>query len=122
MILADTSIWIDHFRGKENKLHDYLNRGVVLMHPFVLGEIACGNLKNRRQVLTLLANLPAAMQASDREVLDFIEKRSLYGRGLGYVDMHLLAATALTPDTQLWTLDSRLNKIAGEMEIVFPGL
>lgn len=115
MILADTSVWLDHFRGKENRLHECLDRGIVLMHPFILGEIACGNLKNRRYVLMLLSKLPSAEKALDKEVFDFIEKRSLFGRGVGFIDMHLLAATTLTPHARLWTLDTRLRDIAGEM-------
>lgn len=117
MILADTSVWIDHFRGKENRLKECLDRSIVLMHPFILGEIACGNLKSRKYVLTLLSKLPTAIKASDTEVLDFIEKRSLFGRGIGYIDMHLLAATALTSDARLWTLDTRLRETAGELAL-----
>jgi hypothetical protein len=117
MILVDSSVWIDHFRGKENSLRVHLEREEVLMHPFVMGEIACGNLKNRNYVLAMMANLPSAVTATDREALEFIEQRSLYGRGLGYIDIHLLAATALTPDALMWSLDSRLQRVAEEMEM-----
>ena len=117
MILVDTSVWIDHFRGRKNRLHQCLDQGVVLMHPFVLGKIACGNLKNRTYVLTLLSKLPSAVKATDKEVIDFIEKHLLFGRGIGYIDMHLLAATALTSDARLWTQDTRLQEIAEEMDL-----
>ena len=117
MILVDTSVWIEHFRGEEHRLRDYLNRGIVLGHPFVTGELACGNLKNRGYVLTLISKLPAAAKASDKEVLEFIEKRALSGLGIGYIDMHLLTSTAITTDTRLWTLDKRLYSIAKEMDL-----
>lgn len=117
MILVDTSVWIDHFRGRANRLHECLERGIVLIHPFVIGEIACGNLKNRSYVLSLMSNLPSAVTATDKEVLDFIEKRSLHGRGVGYIDAHLLASSALTPDARLWTMDTRLHEIAKELHL-----
>lgn len=112
MILVDTSVWIDHFRGEDNGLRECLDRGIVLTHPFVIGELACGNLKNRNYILSMLSNLPTADEASDGEVIKFIEKRSLYGRGIGYIDMHLLASAALTADARLWTMDIRLRGIA----------
>lgn len=117
MILVDTSVGIDHFRGRANSLHECLDRGIVLIHPFVLGEISCGNLRNRSYVSAMMSNLPSAVTAADKEVLDFIETRSLYGRGIGYIDTHLLASTALTPDALLWTMDARLAKIAEEMDL-----
>lgn len=117
MILVDTSVWIDHLRGGTNRLSECLERGIVLIHPFVIGEIACGNLRNRSYVLAMMSNLPSALTASDQEVIDFIEKRSLYGQGIGYIDTHLLASTALTPDARLWTSDSRLQKIAEAMDL-----
>ena len=117
MILVDTSVWIDHFRGKESRLRDWLEQGIVLMHPFVLGELACGNLKNRSSVLNMMSNLPSAVTARDKEVLGFIEKRSLYGRGLGYIDMHLLAAAALTGGASLCSLDTRVQTIAEEIGV-----
>ncbi len=112
MILADTSVWIEHFRRTEPRLLAALEAGEVLMHPFVLGELACGNLRNRHEILGLLSNLPAAPTAADLEVLDFIEHRKLMGRGIGYVDAHLLAATALASPARLWTRDRPLNVIA----------
>ena len=112
MILVDTSVWIEHFRNADPQLADLLDGGLVLMHPFVVGEIACGNLANRTSVLDLLQQLPMAVEAQTGEVLRFVESNALYGRGIGYVDVHLLAATMLTPETTLWTRDKRLHEAA----------
>lgn len=111
MILADTSIWIDHFRTGDATLAEMLNQGRVLMHPFVLGELALGNFR-RRDVLAALRDLPSAVVATNSEVLDFIERNTLFGLGIGYGDAHLLAAVALTPSASLLTRDSRLAKAA----------
>ena len=113
MILVDTSVWIDHLRAGDKELQALLNTGQVLMHPFILGELACGNLRNRNEVLTLLNNLPRAPVANDHEVLLFIERHSLMGRGIGYIDAHLLASVALCAPARLWTRDKRLAAIAG---------
>ncbi len=107
MVLADTSVWIQHLRRGEPVLVDRLSEGLVLMHPFVAGELACGNLKRRSEVLSDLHALPPANLASDDEVLKLIEDRRLWGRGLGWVDLHLLAS-ALLSDCEFWTLDQRL--------------
>ena len=115
MILVDTSVWIDHLRAGDAALADALDAGVVCMHPFVLGELACGNLRNRAEILDLLQRLPAAPAATDAEVLEFVEGRVLFGRGIGYIDAHLLAATALTGTGRLWTRDRRLAAVAAEM-------
>ena len=90
MILVDTSVWIDHFRSSNRVLCDLLDDGQVLVHPFVLGEIACGNLRNRKEIVTLMQALPMAPKASDAEILFFIEQRDVIGRGVGLIDMHLL--------------------------------
>ncbi|MBA2598698.1 MAG: PIN domain-containing protein [Chloroflexia bacterium] len=119
MILVDTSVWIDHLRSGEPELAAVLDGGQVLMHPFVLGELACGNLKNRGEVLRLLDDLPAAPTATDPEVLGLIERRLLMGRGIGYVDVHLLASAALDDVARLWTRDRRLAAVAAEMELAF---
>jgi predicted nucleic acid-binding protein len=111
VILVDTSIWIDHFRAGDPTLAELLDQGRVLMHPFVLGELALGNFR-RRDVLDALRDLPPAAIATDREVLDYIERNTLFGLGIGYVDAHLLAAVALTPDAFLLTRDSRLAAAA----------
>lgn len=119
MILVDTSVWVDHLRSGEPSLATALEGGRVLMHPFVLGELACGNLQNREEVLRLLGDLPAAPTATDPEALGMIERRALMGRGIGYVDVHLLASTALSDVGRLWTLDSRLAAAATELELAF---
>ncbi len=115
MILADTSVWIDHLRRRDPRLQAELESGQVLIHPFVVGELACGNLRNRHEVLALLAHLPFAPSATDAEVLRLIEGRKLMGRGIGYIDAQLLAATALASPAQLWTRDRRLARIAADL-------
>lgn len=112
MILADTSVWVDHLRAGVPPLAKALEQARVLMHPFVIGELACGNLRNRAELLRLLGELPAAEVATSDEALGFIDKHALMGRGIGYVDVHLLAATALEGDAGLWTRDRRLEEIA----------
>lgn len=107
MVLADTSVWIQHFRLGEPVLAGRLVQGLVLMHPFVSGELACGNLRNRAAVLSDLRTLPPADLASHTEVLRLLEDRRLWGRGLGWVDLHLLASAMLSKG-EFWTLDKRL--------------
>ena len=119
MILVDTSVWVDHLRDGTPALAAALEQGRVLTHPFVLGELACGNLKNRGEVLQLLGELPAAPMATDPEALDFIERRALMGRGIGYVDVHLLASVALAGIAQLWTRDKRLAAVAADLELAY---
>jgi len=117
MILVDTSVWIDHLRTGVRALAALLDNNRVLMHPFVLGEIACGHLRDRRVTLELLSSLPSAPQASDAEVLAFIESHQLMGKGLGFVDAHLLAAVALAGDATLWTHDRRLRLAAEQRRL-----
>ena len=119
MILVDTSIWMDHLRSGNNRLIELLDRVQVLVHPFVIGELACGNLHNREEVLRLLNNLPQSPVASPAEALHFIEQNQLMGQGIGYVDVHLLAATALAEGSLLWTSDKRLKKVAVGMKLAF---
>lgn len=119
MILLDTSVWIDHLRQGDAQVVSVLQSGLVLTHPFVIGELACGQLKSRTEVLGLLAALPQARVAQDQEVLFFIERHGLMGRGIGYIDAHLLAATALTEDARLWTRDKRLDALAREFELAY---
>jgi predicted nucleic acid-binding protein len=114
MVLADTSAWIQHFRQGEPTLADRLSEGLVLMHPFVSGELACGALKNRVVILSGLHALPPAKLASNGEVLRLIEDRRLWGRGLGWIDVHLLAS-ALLSHCGFWTLDKRLGEAATEL-------
>ena len=119
MILVDSSIWIDHLRAGDPVLAELLQAGRVLTHPFVVGELACGNLQNRKGVLSLLRDLPATLVASDEEVLFFIERRGLMGKGIGYVDAHLLAAISMTGTGRLWTRDRRLAGVAGSIGLAF---
>ena len=111
MILVDTSVWVQHLREGSDKLISMLNKGKVLCHPFIIGEIACGNLRNRAVIISLLKSLPSAKVAINDEILQFIEYNKLMGKGLGYIDIHLLASAMLS-DAQLWTLDKRLNNTA----------
>ena len=113
MILVDTSVWVEHLRHGLPRLATLLQAGEVLIHPWVIGELACGNLRNRSQVLDLLQGLPAAMVASDTEVLLLIEREQLMGRGIGYIDAHLVAAARLS-HCRLWTQDRRLAAVAQE--------
>src|SRR5580692_5507193 len=115
MILVDTSVWVDHLRANDKTLVELLGRSEALAHPFVTGEIALGHLRRREFVLGALARLPQAVVASDHEVPIFISRHSLSGLGIGYVDAHLLAATALTGGSTLWTRDRRLRDVAGSL-------
>ncbi len=108
MILVDTSVWIDHLRQGDAALKALLNTGQVLAHPFVVGELALSNLQKRDVILNALLDLPQAGVATEEEVLRFIEQESLYGIGIGYIDVHLLAALRLAPGSKLWTRDKRL--------------
>ena len=119
MILVDTSVWVDHLRSGLPLLANLLQEGEVLIHPWVIGEIACGNLRNRNQVLTLLQGLPTAVVASDSEVLLLIERSNLMGRGIGYVDAALLAAAKLSR-CGLWTQDRRLAALAQDQGLPGP--
>jgi len=119
MILVDTSVWVDHLRDGAPALAAALEQGNVLMHPFVLGELACGNLKNRGEVLRLLGALPAAPMATDTEALDYIERRALMGRGIGYVDVHLLASVALAGTARLWSRDKRFAAVAADLKLAY---
>ena len=117
MVLVDTSIWIDHLRDDDPDLISLLDGGQIVIHPMVIGELACGNLPNRFDVLEHLEGLPQVSVATDDEVLFFIEQRRLMGTGIGYIDAHLLAATTFDRSTQLWTRDRRLMSIAMEFDI-----
>jgi hypothetical protein len=117
MILVDTSIWIDHLRASDERLVRLLGEGQVLAHPFVIGELALGNLRNRDAVLGALQDLPQAGVATDSEVLGFIGGKGLFGLGIGYMDAHLLAAVLLTPGSKLWTRDKRLLAATAQLGI-----
>lgn len=117
MILVDTSVWIDHFRSGVPALVDALGAGSVMSHAHVVGELACGNLQNRAEVLQLLQELQQAPIATDAEARAFIERHRLMGRGIGYIDVHLLAATALAGEVVLWSRDRRLARVAVELRL-----
>jgi predicted nucleic acid-binding protein len=122
VILVDTSIWIDHLRAHNASLAQLLERGTVLSHPCVIGELALGNLRQRHEVLGLLGSLPRAVTATPEEVLALIERIPLHGLGIGFVDAQLLAATRLTSDAEVWTNDRRLGEVAARLGCAFDGL
>jgi predicted nucleic acid-binding protein len=115
VILVDSSVWIEHLRLASAILGALLDAGEVLGHPFVMGELALGNLRRRDDILRVLRRLPQANSASHGEVLRFIDREALFGRGIGYVDAHLLAAARLTPGSRLWTRDRRLHAVAAQL-------
>lgn len=118
MILVDTNIWINHFRKPDPMLVDLLNHGSVACHPFVIGELACGNLKNRKEILGLFQSLPSTIVVEESEFMEFIENRNLMGRGLAFVDIHILASAVLS-SVPLWTGDKRLDQAAAEVGLSY---
>ena len=119
MILVDTSVWIDHLRANDERLSQLLMDGQVLVHPFVTGELALGNLKNRDEVLMMMQDLPQATVATVAEVLRLIKMQNLFGLGIGYIDAHLLAAVTLAPGTRLWTRDRRLGAASARLGLAY---
>src|SRR5437763_4166645 len=117
MILVDSSVWVDHLRQGDQRLVTLLEASQVLTHPFVVGEVTLGSLKNRETILGSLKGLPQAATATDEEVQKFIESNALFGLGIGYIDAHLLAAVRLDSGSHLWTRDKRLGAIANRMGI-----
>lgn len=118
-VLVDTSVWVSHFRERNDGLSELLESDAVLMHPMIVAELACGTPPSRGNTLSYLASLQQSQQASLREVMDFIEQEKLYGEGCGIVDMILLASTLITPGSKLWTLDKRLLSLADRFGIVY---
>jgi len=118
MILVDTSVWVDHFRRGNEQLASLLHDEQVLCHPFVIGELACGNLENRKEVLALLNALPWAREAEHSEVLHFLNSNRLYGQGLGWIDAHLLASALLT-GCRIWTLDKPLLAVTAKLRLTY---
>lgn len=116
MILVDTSVWVDHLRDDSPLLSELLEHNRVVMHPMVLGELACGNLQNRQELLQLWQSLDSPHTVSHDEALYFIEQNGLMGKGIGYIDVHLLASVALTTGTRLWTRDKRLARISDDLD------
>ncbi len=114
MVLVDTSVWIDHLRKNEQHLQFLLLEGEVVCHSFVIGELVCGNLKNRKEIISLLQALPNTPQIDFDEYLYFVEKHKLYGKGIGLIDIHLLASAKLA-QVKLWTFDKRLKSASIEL-------
>jgi predicted nucleic acid-binding protein len=115
VILVDSSVWINHLRAEDERLAALLDAREVLGHPFVTCEVALGHLRQRDLILNVLRDLPPANTATDEDVLGLINRQPLFGRGIGYVDAHLLAAVRLTTDSKLWTRDRRLQTVAAEL-------
>ncbi|NOY52586.1 MAG: PIN domain-containing protein [Deltaproteobacteria bacterium] len=118
MVLVDTSIWISHFRDNNQRLKKLLIDESVACHPFVIGELACGNMKNRKEVISLLQSLPQALVAEHDEILALIEHKKLMGAGIGLIDVHILASALLT-NLPLWTADKRLSASAMKLNILY---
>ena len=119
MILVDTSVWVDYLRGNCPQLAKFLEKNQVVMNPLIIGELACGNLKNRAKLLSLWKSLETTPTATHDENLFFIEDNRLMGKGIGYIDIQLLATTKLSPGLKLWTHDKRLANIAEQMGCKF---
>ncbi len=119
MILVDTAVWIDHINASVSELLNRLDSGQVLTHPMVIGEIACGTIRNRAEILSYLWALPMIEEVDHETVLQEIETNRLMGRGIRFIDAHLLAAVIINRDASLWTRDRRLNRIAEEMGLSF---
>ncbi|TXL69512.1 PIN domain-containing protein [Vineibacter terrae] len=117
MILVDTSVWVDYLRAGDKTLASLLVAASVVSHPFVVGELALGFLRQRSLILQELQALPQAIVATDEEVLRFIDQHRLFGLGIGYVDAHLLASVRLTDHTSLWTRDKRLGEVAQRLGV-----
>jgi len=118
MVLVDTSIWVAHLRQGNRRLEKLLMDAQVLCHPFVIGELACGNLKNRNEIISLLQSLPMAPTIEFDEFLFFIDQNHLMGKGVGFVDVHLLASSQLA-EAPLWTTDKKLKSSADQLELAF---
>jgi len=117
MILADTTIWIDHFRSENTQMHRLLDASNIAVHPFIVAELALGSLRNRAKTLAWLDFLPRARVAQIAEVREMIEIRSLFSRGIGLVDAHLIASCLIDPPTLLWTSDRRLSEVAESLGV-----
>jgi len=118
MVLVDTSVWVSHFRDGNDKLANLLDDGRVLCHPLIVGELACGNLQDRADILSFLQLLPMSIEAEHEEVLSFIENNRLMGKGMGYIDVHLIASALLT-GVPVWTLDKKLAQAADSLHIKY---
>ena len=117
MVLVDTSVWIDHFHKTNLNLSNLLEEGFVFVHPFIIGELACGNIKNRKEIFKLLQSLPQIKVTEHDELIYFIENNKLYGKGLGYIDIHLLASCKID-NAKLYTRDKKLTSVAKELHVL----
>ncbi|NDP40449.1 MAG: type II toxin-antitoxin system VapC family toxin [Rhodoferax sp.] len=115
-VLVDTSVWVDHFKRRNERLVALLEEGVVVCHPYVVAEVACGTPPSRRAIIAMLAELESTPVATPDELLALMERRNLYGRGCGFVDLSLLASVLLCEQTLVWTLDKRLESVATELD------
>ncbi|MCH8506143.1 MAG: type II toxin-antitoxin system VapC family toxin [Ectothiorhodospiraceae bacterium] len=120
LIMVDTSIWVDFFRGGDADLEKCLQEELVLMHPMVVGELSLGYLRNRTAILKFLGDLSSISPASHEQVMAFVETHQLVGRGIGWVDAHLLTAVSCSDETQLWTRDKRLRNLAQSLNLASP--
>jgi predicted nucleic acid-binding protein len=118
MILVDTSVWVSHLKDGNTELANLLNNGMVLCHPFIVGELACGNLKDRADILSFLQLLPMSIEVEHEEALSFIEDNRLMGKGIGYVDVQLMASAVLT-GVPIWTFDKKLAQAADRLHIKY---
>ena len=117
-ILVDTSVWIKHLREGDQNLIRLLGQGLVASHPFIIGELACGGIKNRHEIISLLTDLPSTEILDHSDIMEFIENRKIMNKGIGYIDVHLLGS-ALVSDTPLWTFDKALRKVAIQLSIEY---
>ena len=118
MVLVDTSVWISHFNKRNGSLVELLSNGMVACHPFIISELACGRIKNREEIISLMQTLTKAREATHEEILQFIETNDLMGLGIGLIDVHLLASALLT-GISLWTYDKKLQTAAGKLRIAY---
>ena len=118
MVLVDTSVWVSHLRADNFSLKTLLYHGEVLCHPLIIGELSCGTIKNRKEIISLLQAIPQAAVAENAEVLQFIEMNNLMGLGLGFIDMHLLASARLS-NSPVWSLDKKLNFVSTKFDLNF---
>ena len=118
LVLVDTSVWIKHLRESDRNLVQLLEQGLVACHPFIIGELACGGIKKRYEIISLLNDLPSTNILDHDDIMEFIEYRKIMNRGIGYVDVHLLGS-ALVSETRLWTFDKALRKVANQLSIEY---
>ena len=116
MVLIDTSVWVNHLRAGNDHLKKLLLEMRVSCHPFIVGELACGNIKNRKEFLSLIQTLPMVQSINEKEFLYFVEQNNLIGKGVGFVDVHLLASARLS-EISLWSFDKKLDRIASYLDI-----